>query len=168
MKECQRKLYTSTKTAIFKTHVTKVAQPGFEGRRVVRLDLGTIRDDRRIARDRRPLPRAVEESQVDFGMGGQIIRLAGFGVGMEQKVDAIAFLCDTGAFSFDSPPDFFYDPCSSTTPHGRTLDANAMHLLASRPLGATVVIMQNLLLSMNWTSVLTFSFREGSSRFFAV
>jgi len=74
--------------------VTKVAQPGLEGLRVVLAHLLAVGLDRGLAGDGRPLARVVEEAQVDFRVCLEVVGLAGLGVGVEDDVDAVALLWD--------------------------------------------------------------------------
>ena len=63
--------------------VLEIAQPGLEGWRVVFADGFTVCDDIGLATDACPFSRRVEEGDVDFGVGIQIVGLAGFGVRVE-------------------------------------------------------------------------------------
>jgi hypothetical protein len=72
--------------------VTKIAEPGFQGRRVVFLDSGAVGGDAGFAGDGSPLAGTVEECDVDSVVGGDIVSLARFGIGVEYKVDATRFL----------------------------------------------------------------------------
>ena len=45
-----------------------------------------------------PLAGSVEEGDVDVGVGGQGVGLAGFGVCMEEEVDAAVFLLRVGEY----------------------------------------------------------------------
>jgi hypothetical protein len=72
--------------------VTKIAEPGFQGRGVVSLDSGTVGDDAGFARDRSPLAGTVEERDVDSVVGGDVVSLARFGIGVKYEVDATRFL----------------------------------------------------------------------------
>lgn len=139
--------------------VTEVAEPCLEGGGVVLLDAGAVGLDGSGAGDGGPLAGVVEEGKVDIGVLGEVVGLAGLGVGVEDEVDAVVLLrCGVNM-------------CVKTgcVENGRlTLAARAMHLLARRPSWVLVVIMQNLLLSTkDWRSS-TFSLREGSWMFFAV
>lgn len=142
--------------------VAQVAEPGLEVRGVVGLDLLSVGEDAGFAADGGPFAGGVEEANVDFGVGFEIVGLAGFGVGVEEEVDAVAFLVwgkvvleksvrwtVSGLFVF-------------------TFAANPIHLLARRPSFVTVVIMQNLQRSMKAVRSWTFSGRVGSSMFLPV
>ena len=72
--------------------ITKVAQPGFQSRRVVFLDDGAIGDDLRGAGHGGPFAGGVEEGDVDVWIGINVRGLAGFGIGVEDEVDATVFL----------------------------------------------------------------------------
>src|SRR5437868_6003035 len=72
--------------------VTKIAEPGFQGRGVVFLDSVTVSDDAGFPRDGSPLAGTVEERDVDSVVGGNVISLARFGIGVEYEVDATRFL----------------------------------------------------------------------------
>ena len=72
--------------------VAEVTQPRFEGRRVVLAHLFAVGFDFGAAGDRGPLAGAVDEADVYLGVLGQIVGLAGFGVGVEEEVYAVAFL----------------------------------------------------------------------------
>lgn len=75
--------------------VTEVTEPGFESGRVVFLDGGAVGDDGGFAGDGRPFAGAVEEGDVDVGVRVDIVGLAGFGVGVEDEVNATGFLATT-------------------------------------------------------------------------
>ena len=72
--------------------IAEVANPGLELLRVVFLDNIAITDHRSFAADRSPLACAVEEGDIDGRVGIEIVGLAGFGVGVEDEVDATGFL----------------------------------------------------------------------------
>lgn len=72
--------------------VTKVAEPGLEGRRVVLLDAGAVGLDGGGAGDAGPLAGVVEEGEVDVGVLLEVVGLAGLGVGVEDEVDAVVLL----------------------------------------------------------------------------
>ena len=63
--------------------IFEVTQPGLEGWRVVFTDRFTVCDDVGFATDACPFSRRVEEGDVDFGVGVQIVSLARFGVCVE-------------------------------------------------------------------------------------
>jgi hypothetical protein len=72
--------------------ITKVAQPGFQGRRVVFLDNRAIGDDLGGAGHGGPFAGGVEEGDIDVGVGRDVGGLARLGVGVEDEVDALVFL----------------------------------------------------------------------------
>ena len=72
--------------------VAKIAEPGFEAGGVVFADHVTVGDDGGFARDRGPFASGVEEGDVDFGVGFEVVGFAGFGVGVEEEVNATTFL----------------------------------------------------------------------------
>lgn len=72
--------------------VAQVAEPGLEPGRVVLADFGAVGEDAGFARDRGPLARGVEEAEVDFRVRFEVVGFAGLGVGVEDEVDAVAFL----------------------------------------------------------------------------
>lgn len=72
--------------------VTQIADPGFERGRVVFADGGAVGDDGGVAADGGPFPGAVEEGDVDGGVGVEVVGFAAFGVGVEEEVDAVTFL----------------------------------------------------------------------------
>ena len=72
--------------------VTEVAEPGFESGRVVFLDGVTVGDDGGFAGDGGPFAGAVKEGDVDVRVGVDVVGLAGFGVGVEDEVNATGFL----------------------------------------------------------------------------
>jgi len=78
--------------------VTEVADPGLEGWGVVLVDLLAIGLDGGFAGDGGPFAGVVEEAEVDFGVSVEVVGLAGFGVGVEDEVDAVAFLCVSYAY----------------------------------------------------------------------
>lgn len=72
--------------------VAEVADPGFERARVVFVDDVAVGDDLGLAGQRGPFARRVQEGDVDGRVLVQVVRLAGFGVGVEDQVDSAAFL----------------------------------------------------------------------------
>ena len=72
--------------------VLEVAEPGFEAGGVVFADHVAVGDDGCFAGDGGPFASGVEEGDVDFGVGFEVVGFAGFGVGVEEEVDAAAFL----------------------------------------------------------------------------
>ena len=73
--------------------VTQVAKPSLQGCRVVFVDEFAVGRDGGGAGDGGPFAGGVEEGDVDGGVGGEIVSFAGFGVGVEEEVDAARFLC---------------------------------------------------------------------------
>lgn len=72
--------------------VTEVAEPCLEGGGVVLFDAGAVGLDGSGARDGGPLAGVVEEGEVDVGVLGEVVGLAGLGVGVEDEVDAVVLL----------------------------------------------------------------------------
>ena len=72
--------------------VAEVAHPRLQCRAVVLVHFLPVRLNRRGARDGRPLAGAVQEAQVHGLVGGQVVRLTRFRVGVEDVVDAVALL----------------------------------------------------------------------------
>ena len=63
--------------------VPQVSEPGFESGGVVFMYHVAVSDDICLPADRSPFAARVEEGDVDFGVGFQVIGFAGFGVGVE-------------------------------------------------------------------------------------
>ena len=72
--------------------VLEITEPGFERRRVELANLLPVGLDGGDAGDGRPLAGVVEEAEVDFAVALEVVGLAGLGVGVEDQVDAVAFL----------------------------------------------------------------------------
>lgn len=72
--------------------VSEVAEPGFEAGGVVFADGVAVGDDGGVAGDGGPFAGGIQEGDVDFGVRVQVVGFAGFGVGVEEEVDAAAFL----------------------------------------------------------------------------
>ena len=72
--------------------VTKITEPGLQSRGIVFLDGGAVCEDAGLAGDGGPFASAVEEGDVDGAVGGDVVGFAGFGVGVEDQVDATGFL----------------------------------------------------------------------------
>lgn len=72
--------------------VSQIPQPGLQVGVVMLLDEGPVPDDAGHAADGRPLARAVEEADVDVRIAGEVVRLTGFGIGVEEEIDAAGFL----------------------------------------------------------------------------
>ena len=64
--------------------ILQVAKPCFQGRRVVFFNRFSVSDDVGFARNRRPFTGGVQEGDVDFGFGFEVVGFAGFGVGVEE------------------------------------------------------------------------------------
>lgn len=64
--------------------ILQVTKPRLQGRRVVFADHLTVSDNVGFAGDRGPFAGRVEEGDVDFWFGFEIIGFAGFGVGVEK------------------------------------------------------------------------------------
>jgi hypothetical protein len=137
--------------------ITKVAQPGFQSRRVVFLDDGAIGDDLRGAGHGGPFAGGVEEGDVDVGVGRDVGGLARLGVGVEDEVDSFVFLNTVLVLV-------------RRRERGRlTLAANAMQRDTRAPEEPSrVVIMPNLLAEMNSLRSSIFSLMEAWSRFFSL
>lgn len=74
--------------------VAKIAQPGLQAAAVCLLDQIAIRNNTRLARDRSPLARAINEGHVHVWIIGQVVGLAGLGVCVEEKINATGFLLE--------------------------------------------------------------------------
>lgn len=72
--------------------VAEVTKPCLEGGGVVLLDAGAVGLNGSGAGDGGPLAGVVEESEVDVGVLGEVVGLAGLGVGVEDEVDAVVLL----------------------------------------------------------------------------
>jgi hypothetical protein len=72
--------------------VTEVTQPGLERRRVVFANNLAVGLDGCMAADRCPLARGCDEGDVYARVRAKVVRLAGFGVGVEEEVEAVALL----------------------------------------------------------------------------
>ena len=72
--------------------IAEVAEPRLETGRVELVHLFPVGDDGRIARDGRPFAVRVQEAQVDFRVGLDIVRLARLGVGVEDEVRSVVLL----------------------------------------------------------------------------
>ena len=137
--------------------ITQIAQPGFQGRRVVFLDYGAVGDDLRGAGHGGPFAGGVEEGDVDVRVGGDVGGLAGLGVGVEDEVDSLVFL---GAV---------LELVRRRERGSFTLAANAMQRDTRAPEEPSrVVIMPNLQAEMNSLRSSTFSLMEAWSRFFSL
>lgn len=72
--------------------VAQVTDPGLEGRGVVFLDDGAVGDDACGARDAGPAAVGGAEGDVDVRVGFEVVGFAGFGVCVEEEIDATGFL----------------------------------------------------------------------------
>lgn len=72
--------------------VSQVTEPGFQTGAVVFADLFAVGGDGSLAADGGPFAAGVEEGDVDGGIGLEVVRFAGFGVGVEEEVDTATFL----------------------------------------------------------------------------
>lgn len=72
--------------------ISEIAHPRLQRGRVILLYPLTVGLNGRFAGHGSPLAAGVEESEVDFGVGVEIVGLAGFRVGVEDKVNTIALL----------------------------------------------------------------------------
>lgn len=72
--------------------VAEVTQPRFERGRVVLAYLFAVGLDFGGAGDGGPFAGAVDEADVYFAVLGEVVGFAGFGVGVEEEVDAVALL----------------------------------------------------------------------------
>ena len=72
--------------------IFQVAKPCLQGRRIVFADHLTISDNVGFAGNRGPFAGGVEEGNVDLRFGLEVIGFAGFGVGVEEEVNAATFL----------------------------------------------------------------------------
>ena len=117
--------------------ITEISKPSFQSWRVVFLDSSSVGEDTGFAGDGSPFAAAVEEGDVDGVIGGDVVGLARFSVGVEDKVDTARFLWKvhvSGGVMNLGPR------------HGkRTFAAKAMHLETRRSESLVwVVIMPNL------------------------
>jgi hypothetical protein len=72
--------------------VAQVTEPSLEGWSVVFLDNVAVGDDARGAGDAGPTAVGGAEGDVDVGVGSEVVSLAGFGVCVEEEVDATTLL----------------------------------------------------------------------------
>lgn len=72
--------------------ITKVAQPRLQFSAVRLLDQLAICHQACFARDGCPLARAIDEGYIDVGVIGQIVSFSGFGIRVEEEIDAPGFL----------------------------------------------------------------------------
>lgn len=147
--------------------VAKIAQPCLERRAVIFPDHVPVGDDVRCAADGGPLSLAVEEGHVDLGVALQVVGLAGFGICVEEEIEAATFLdVKIQNVSYRVGPKERQGNARGGT---RTFAATAIHLDTSSPLlSILVVIMPNLHVSMKLTRSSTFSLSSGSFLFSAL
>lgn len=91
--------------------VAEVTNPCLECRRVVFLNNAAIRLDGGMARYGSPFSRVVDKTNVDRRVRLKIICLARFGVGVEEKIEAIALLSEVSIVQFSENPDI-NTPCA--------------------------------------------------------
>ena len=72
--------------------IAQIANPCLQSRRVVLADLFSVGLDGGLAGYGSPLAAGGQEGEVDVGVVLEIVRLAGFAVGVEYEVNAIALL----------------------------------------------------------------------------
>lgn len=72
--------------------IAEVSEPDFQVGGVVFFHTGAIRFDGGFAADGGPFAAVVEEGEVHVGGVFEVVGLAGFGVGVEDEVDAVVFL----------------------------------------------------------------------------
>lgn len=145
--------------------VFQVAEPGFEGWRVVFADGLAVGDDGGFAANGGPFAGGVQEGNVDFGVGLQVVGFAGFGVGVEEEVEAATFLHDSTEVRQVKKLERDIQGLEPDEGYGgnRTFAAKAMQREVSRPLlPMRVVIMPNLQEVMKLVRSSTFSLSSGS------
>jgi len=79
--------------------VAEIPDPGLQALGVVLLDLGAVGLDAGLAADAGPFARGSKEGQVDVVVEVEVVGLAGFGVGVEDQVDAVALLLNGSVVS---------------------------------------------------------------------
>lgn len=72
--------------------VAQVADPCLQSGRIVLLHNAAIGLDGGMSRDRGPFTTVVDEADVDGRVCLKVIGLAGFSVGVEEKIEAVALL----------------------------------------------------------------------------
>lgn len=143
--------------------VLEVPEPGFEGGGIVFANFGAVGLDGGVAGDGGPFAGRVDEGEVDVGVCGEVVGLAGFGVGVEDEVEAVAFLFSSKQTWVSGGIVVEWCLFKKVV---CTLAAKAMALLTRRPSPDFVVIMQNFVLSTKWVRSSTFSLRDGFCSFF--
>lgn len=96
IRRCLRRDLDDANSRIFRTaivlSVAEIAEPRFEGGRVVLFDDRAVGDDVCLAGHGSPLTGAVEEGDVDVRIRVDVVGLAGFGVGVEDQINTASFL----------------------------------------------------------------------------
>ena len=72
--------------------ILQIAKPRFQGGRVVFADRLTVSDNVGFAGDACPCARIVEERNINFRVGSDIIGFTGLGIGVEKEVNTASFL----------------------------------------------------------------------------
>lgn len=72
--------------------VAEITDPRLQRGAVVLMDELAVGDDLGLAGDGGPFAGRLEEGEVDFGVFFEVVCFAGFGIGVEDQVDAVAFL----------------------------------------------------------------------------
>ena len=72
--------------------VAEVTNPRLKRWRVVLLHEGAIGDEGSATGDGRPFARGGQEGDIDVRVGFEVVGLAGLGIGVEEEIDAVAFL----------------------------------------------------------------------------
>lgn len=72
--------------------IFQIPQPRLQRRRIIFANHLAIDDNFGFAANGSPFAGGIEEGDVDFGVGFQVVGFAGFGVGVEEEVDAAALL----------------------------------------------------------------------------
>jgi hypothetical protein len=72
--------------------IAQVTNPGLQAGGVVLVDDGAVGEDRGRAGEGGPFAGGVQEGDVDVPVGGEVVGFAGFGVGVEEEVDAAVLL----------------------------------------------------------------------------
>jgi hypothetical protein len=72
--------------------IAKVTQPSLQLRAVVLLNKVPVRHDAGDSADGCPLAHVVEEGDVDVGIRGEVVCLAGLGVGVKEQINTTVLL----------------------------------------------------------------------------
>jgi hypothetical protein len=142
--------------------IAQVTNPGLQAGGVVLVDDGAVGEDRGRAGEGGPFAGGVQEGDVDVPVGGEVVGLAGFGVGVEEEVDAAVLLFRQSVYGAQMWCHWWI--C------GHTSAARAIHLLISMPdLLSRVVIMPNLhpLIKVTRSEIFVLKLRS-SSLFFSL